>query len=148
MVAVHPVQSTSDQQDPTRYPAVSVAIPTAVTPEQSASWAYPQPEYSDEVNALTVINSLMGRVHLSGNIHKLNARQFSLVRHGMDVYKEIRQDIKVSTPFWPLGLPGWHDDWLALGLNAPTCKYLAVWRRGGKYVLLSADTSSRDGQSQ
>ena len=131
MLAVHPIQSTSDQQDPVRYAAVSAAIPTAVAPEQSASWAYPQPEYSDEINAFTVVNSLLGRVHLSGNIHKLSDHQLSIVRDGMDVYKRIRFDIKDSTPFWPLGLPGWHDQWLALGLLTPRCRYVAVWRRGG-----------------
>lgn len=135
MLAVHPIQSTSDQQDPIRYAVVSAAIATAVTPEQSASWAYPQPEWSDEINALTVVNSLMGRVHLSGALHKLNSTQLDLVRQGMVVYKSIRQDIKAATPFWPLGLPKWHDDWLAVGLRVPasssSCSYIAVWRRGG-----------------
>lgn len=131
MLAVHPIQSTSDQQDPIRYAVVSAAIATAVTPEQSASWAYPQPEWSDETNALTVVNSLLGRVHLSGALHRLSESQLSLIRDGMDVYKRIRHDIKDTTPFWPLGLPAWHDDWLALGLKAPECLYIAVWRRGG-----------------
>jgi len=131
MLAVHPIQSTSDQQDPVRYAAVSAAIATAVTPEQSASWAYPQPEWSDEINALTVVNSLMGRVHLSGALHRLSEHQLSLVRDGMDVYKRIRDDIKDATPFWPLGLPKWHDDWLAVGLESGNVRYIAVWRRGG-----------------
>ncbi|KAK5049850.1 hypothetical protein LTR84_003968 [Exophiala bonariae] len=131
MLAVHPIQSTSDQQDPVRYSVVSAAIATAVTPEQSASWAYPQPEWTDEINALTVVNSLMGRVHLSGALHKLSDAQLDLVRQGMDVYKGIRHDIKDTTPFWPLGLPKWHDDWLSVGLKAPSCSYVAVWRRGG-----------------
>jgi alpha-galactosidase len=131
MLALHPIQSTSDQQDPVLYAAVSVAIPTAVTPEQSASWAYPQPEWSDEINALTVVNSLMGRVHLSGMLHRLNESQLGLIRQGMDVYKRIRQDIKDSTPSWPWGLPGWDDEWLAVALQVPTHQYIAVWRRGG-----------------
>lgn len=131
MLALHPIQSTSDQQDPVLYAAVSAAIPTAVTPEQSASWAYPQPEWSNEINALTVVNSLLGRVHLSGMLHKLSESQLALIREGMDVYKRIRHDIKDSTPFWPLGLPGWNDDWLAVGLQAPKRQYIAVWRRGG-----------------
>ncbi|WP_406478022.1 hypothetical protein [Streptomyces sp. NBC_01615] len=33
----------------------------------------------------------------------------------------------------PLGLPGWTDEWVALGLRAPVAgaTYLTVWRRGG-----------------
>lgn len=131
MLAVHPIQSTSDQQDPIRFAAVSAAIATAVTPEQSASWAYPQPEWTDEINALTVVNSLMGRVHLSGALHKLREQQLKLVKEGMDVYKSIRGDVNRSMPFWPLGLPGWHDEWLAFGLEVEGGAYIAVWRRGG-----------------
>ena len=36
-------------------------------------------------------------------------------------------------PFWPLGLPKWHDWWIAQGLYVPgtgRC-YVAVWGRGG-----------------
>ena len=132
-LAVHPVQSTSDQQDAVRYAAVSAAIATAVTPEQSASWAYPQPSWPDELIAFTVVNSLMGRVHLSGRIDLLSEEQLALVRQGMDVYKSMRMDVKNSVPFWPLGLPGWHDEWLAVGLKVlgRERRYVAVWRRGG-----------------
>jgi alpha-galactosidase len=132
MLAMHPIQSTSDQQDAVRFAAVSTNIPTAITPEQSAAWAYPQPDWADEKIALTMVNTLLGRVHLSGRIDLLSKSQLQLVKDGMDVYKQIRQDIKSSVPFWPLGLSKWHDEWLALGLKAKDCLYLAVWRRGGK----------------
>jgi hypothetical protein len=39
ILLVHPLQSTSDQQCPGRYAAISASIPTAVVPEQGASWA-------------------------------------------------------------------------------------------------------------
>lgn len=138
MLATHPLQSTSDQQYPHHYAAIAAGVPTAVTPEQSATWAYPQPEWSDELNAMTVVNSLLGRIHLSGRLDILKPEQFKLVLDGMDVYKQIRADIPTSTPFWPLGLPAWHDDWLALGLAARSADgeetgtyYVSVWRRGG-----------------
>lgn len=85
MLSVVPLQSTSDQQDPLRYAAIAAAMPTAVAPEQSASWAYPQPEWSDELNALTVVNSLLGRVHLSGPLHRLSAAQLRLISEGTRV---------------------------------------------------------------
>lgn len=131
MLATHPIQSTSDQQDPVRYAAIAASIPTAVTPEQGATWAYPQDDWSDEVNAMTVINSLLGRIHLSGTLDKLSDKQMTLIRSGMDVYKTIRGDIKDGIPFWPLDLPHWHSKWLALGLDTPSGVLLAVWRRGG-----------------
>jgi alpha-galactosidase len=135
MLATHPIQSTSDQQDPVRYAAIAAAIPTAVTPEQGATWAYPQNNWSDEVNAMTVINSLLGRIHLSGTLDKLSDDQMALIRSGMDVYKSIRAEIKDGIPFWPLGLPHWHDEWLALGLKTTKGILLSVWRRGGSVTV-------------
>ncbi|KAE8313465.1 glycoside hydrolase superfamily [Aspergillus transmontanensis] len=138
MLAVHALQSTSDQQDPDRYAAIAAALPTAVTPEQGAIWVYPQPEWDNETNAMTVVNSLLGRVHLSGRLDELRPHQFELIKQGMDVYRTIRADLPTATAFWPLGLPHWHDDWVALGMVVHTSdnrdsgvRYLAVWRRGG-----------------
>lgn len=134
MLETHTLQSTSDQQDPVHYAAISASIPTAIIPEQSASWAYPQKEWSDEINALTVANSLLGRIHLSGRLDALSPHQLDLVYEGMAVYKQIRQDLRTATPFWPLGLPSWRDHWLALGMRCDEKKtaYITVWRRGGQ----------------
>jgi alpha-galactosidase len=132
MLAVHPLQSTSDQEDPVMYGAIAAAVFTAVTPEQSATWAYPQEGWTDEINAFTVVNSLLGRIHLSGRLDKFSESQFALISEGMHVYKSIRQELKTGLPFWPLGLPRWHDDWLATGLICGKRTFLSVWRRGGK----------------
>ncbi|MGI5380204.1 hypothetical protein ACQEV2_39360 [Streptomyces sp. CA-251387] len=51
----------------------------------------------------------------------------------MSTYKTIRGDLPKVVPFWPLGLPGWTDEWPALGIRAPSGpSYVPVWRRGGK----------------
>lgn len=131
MLSAHPIQSTSDQEDPVHYSAIAAAVFTAVTPEQGATWVYPQREWSDEINALTVVNSLLGRVHLSGRLDQLSPPQFGIIKQGIQVYKSIRNDIKSALPFWPLGLPKWHDEWLAYGLVCRDRTLLAVWRRGG-----------------
>ncbi|KAF4782981.1 alpha-galactosidase [Colletotrichum scovillei] len=133
MLAVHSIQSTSDQQDPKLYAAIAAACPTAVTPEQSASWAYPQPGWSDELNALSVVNSMMGRVYLSGRVDLLSDNQLAIVKEGLEVYKSMRGDLRHAHAAWPLDLPKWHDDWMALALTSADGKttYLAVWRRDG-----------------
>ena len=125
--------STSDQMDPVRYAAIAAAVPSAAAPEQSATWAYPQPDWSDETNALTMVNSMMGRIHLSGRPHLMDERQRAELRRATDAYKEIRHDLRDCLPSWPLGLPRWNDPWLALALTHPDGhSYLAVWRRGGE----------------
>jgi alpha-galactosidase len=126
------LQSTSDQQDPLRYPPIAAAAPAAMTPEQAAVWAYPQPGYDEDLNAFTLASALLGRVHLSGYLNRMSAEQRALVAEAVAVYKLIRADIPRSVPFWPLGLPGWTDPWVALGQRAPFATYLTAWRRIGE----------------
>ncbi|MBC2900254.1 glycoside hydrolase family 36 protein [Streptomyces cupreus] len=130
-LAVTQLQSTSDQQDPLRYPPIAAAAPTAVPPEQGAVWAYPQPEFDDDLIAFTLGSALLGRIHLSGHLNRMAEPQLALVRDAVATYKSIRGDLARSLPFWPLGLPGWTDEWLALGLRTEHTAYVSVWRRGG-----------------
>ena len=125
------LQSTSDQQDYRRYPPIAAAAPAAIAPEQAANWAYPQPEFSADEIAFTMVNALLGRVHLSGHLDRMSAPQRELVAEAVHAYKEsLRPAIGHSVPFWPLGLPRWDDSWVALGLRGPGGSHLAVWHRG------------------
>ncbi|MFB7928079.1 alpha-galactosidase [Streptomyces sp. NPDC056039] len=132
-LAVAQLQSTSDQQDPLRYAPIAAAAPSAVPPEQGAVWAYPQPGFDDDLITWTLGGALLGRIHLSGHLNRMSEHQLALVRDAVTVYKSIRGDLARALPFWPLGLPGWTDEWLALGLRVPGDRtaYLSVWRRGG-----------------
>ncbi len=123
------LQSTSDQQDPLRYPPIAVAAPMSVLPEQSASWAYPQPDMSAEQAAFTLVTGMLGRLYLSGHLDGMDAAQLDAVRDAVRVHREIRADLARAVPVWPLGLPGWDDPWLSLGLRTGEVTYLAVWRR-------------------
>ena len=131
-LARHSIQSTSDQTDPERYVSIAAAAPSCVTPEQSAVWAYPQPDWSADVNDLTLVNALLGRVHLSGRVDLLDDTGRESVRHAVRVYKELRHRIPGALPVWPLGLPGWYDPWCAAGLADPEGLLVQVWRRSGE----------------
>jgi alpha-galactosidase len=124
------LQSTSDQQDFLRYPPITAAAPAAVTPEQAATWAYPQPGFSDQEIIFTLCGALLGRIHLSGHLDQMSETQRRLVADAVDVYKRIRADVPGALPFWPLGLPRWTDSWLALGLRTPAATYVIAWHRG------------------
>ena len=128
-LAVAQIQSTSDQQDPLRYPPIAAAAATAATPEQAAVWAYPQPDQSLDEIAFTLTGPLLGRVHLSGFLNLMSDEQFDLVRSAVSVYKDVRSEIGGAHPFWPLGLPGWDDEWIAHGLRGAEATYVMVWRR-------------------
>jgi alpha-galactosidase len=125
------LQSTSDQESPLRYPPIAAAAPMALLPEQSASWAYPQADMSDEEIAFTMVTGLLGRLYLSGHLNRMAADQLALVRDGVDAHKAIRGELARAVPFWPLGLPESDDEWIALGLRAGAESVLAVWRRPG-----------------
>jgi alpha-galactosidase len=124
------LQSTSDQQDFRLYPAIAAAAPAAMTPEQAAVWAYPQPGFTDDEITFTLTGALLGRIHLSGHLDRMTEAQMALVAEALRVYKAIRPDIAAATPFWPLGLPAWDADRISLGLRAPHATYLLVWYRG------------------
>jgi alpha-galactosidase len=97
------LQSTSDQQDFLRFPPIAAAAPAAIAPEQAANWAYPQPEFTDDEIAFTLAGALLGRVHLSGHLDRMSPKQHELVAEAVEAYKDIRADLAVAVPFWPLG---------------------------------------------
>ncbi|MDI6103675.1 alpha-galactosidase [Actinoplanes sp. NEAU-A12] len=125
------LQSTSDQQDYRKYPPIAVAAPLSVLPEQSASWAYPQPDMSDEDIAYTMCTGILGRLYLSGRLDGMSAGQMRSVRDAVEAHQAVRADLARAVPVWPLGLPGWSDAWLSLALHGPDVTYLGVWRREG-----------------
>ena len=125
------IQSTSDQQDPVRASAIAAAAASALTPEQAAVWAYPQGDMDPELLSLTMVNALLARIHLSGLLDHVTGDRMALIRSAIDVYKTIRAEIPVALPSWPLGLPGWYDDWLATALTSDSGTLLSVWRRSG-----------------
>ncbi|MFE7854930.1 glycoside hydrolase family 36 protein [Streptomyces sp. NPDC057403] len=128
-LAVAQLQSTSDQQDPLRCPPIAASAATAVTPEQAAVWAYPQPHFTPDLIAFTLTGAMTGRIHLSGFLDRMDPDRFDLVRAGLSVYKELRHRIPDSLPYWPLGLPGWEDSWIAFGRRGTDADWLTLWRR-------------------
>jgi alpha-galactosidase len=129
--ATFPLLSLTDQQDHRLMPPIVAGSSTALTPEQSGVWASVDGSMTDEDLAFSLCTSMLGRIHLAGRIDTLSERQRTLVRSALDVYRGLRDRIPSMVPFWPAGLPGWHDDWLAYGLRDADGAFLVVWRRGG-----------------
>jgi alpha-galactosidase len=127
------LHSTSDQQDFRLYPPIAASAPVAVAPEQAAVWAYPQPAFTDDEIAFTLCSALLLRIHLSGFLDRMDARQRGLVREAVSAYRSIRAELAEAVPCWPLGLPGWTDPVLALGQRTAGGELLlAVWRRAAQ----------------
>ncbi|MCC3763399.1 alpha-galactosidase [Glycomyces sp. TRM65418] len=125
------MQSTSDQQEFTKYPPIAAAAPISLLPEQAANWAYPQPGMNEEEAAFCLVTGLLGRFYVSGHLNAMTGAQRRTVAEAIAVAKTLRGPIANGHPHWPTGLPGWTDPWISLGLKAPDGDLVSVWRRGG-----------------
>lgn len=138
MLSRYSIQSTSDQENYLKYATIAANSPTGVAPEQSAIWTYPMnhedvvssEELKEEV-VFNMINAILLRVHQSGHLAKLDEERKKLVKEGLDLYKNIRRDIREFYPFWPAGLSNFSDEWVSLGMRGDSKCYVAVWRREG-----------------
>ena len=79
-----------------------------------------------------MVNAMLLRIHQSGHLARLDSVRKALVKEGIEVYKEIRKDLPVGMPFWPIGLSEFTDEWSVLGIRKDNRNYLAVWRRDGE----------------
>ena len=125
------LQSTSDQQDVSRYVPIAVAAPMLMLPEQAGSWAYPSAAMDREETIASLSLGLLGRLYLSGHLPQLSAEQRALVGEAVTAHRRLRGAIRSLLPRWPLGLPGWEDRWTALALTGPQITLLTVFHRGG-----------------
>ncbi|WP_095173580.1 MULTISPECIES: glycoside hydrolase family 36 protein [Blautia] len=127
LLSRHSIQSSSDQTEYTNYAAISAAAPAALTPEQNAVWSYPLTGADAEQTAFNMVNAMTMRIHQSGHLAKLSGENKELIREGIAYYKSYRELIKISFPFWPLGMPAFDHKQFALGFRNEVCAHLAVW---------------------
>jgi len=125
------VQSTSDQTHYELYPSISAMSPSAVTPEQAGVWSYPFYEADEEEAVFNMVNAMLGRIHQSGHLNRLPEKNFARVKEAIQLYKNIRHEIKNALPRFPLGLIPFDAPWATTALDCGTHWYLSVWRKDG-----------------
>ncbi|MET7278858.1 alpha-galactosidase [Kribbella sp. NPDC005582] len=123
------LQSTSDQEHPLLYASITAAAPAAVLPEQAGHWAYPIAGSTREEFTFALVNGIPGRLYLSGHLNRMSPDELELVRSALAAHRVVLEDLETLVPSWPLGLPGWDDEWIALCLTGPSVSYLTVWHR-------------------
>ena len=97
-------------------------------PEQAAIWSYPRTNETNSTIAGNMVNAMLLRMHLSGEITTLTKEQFAIVKEGVACYKRIRKDIPEAVPFYPLGIETVNREWLCTGYRCREKTYLVVWR--------------------
>ncbi len=123
------LQSTSDQEDPLLYASITAAAPAAVLPEQAGHWAYPISGSTREEFTFALVNGIPGRLYLAGHLNRMTPGELDLVRSALAAHRAVLGDLETLVPSWPIGLPSWTDEWIALCLNGPAVSYLTVWHR-------------------
>jgi alpha-galactosidase len=140
LLSRHQLQSSSDQMDYRKYPALIPGTMAAVLPEQLAAWSYPLAGADPDEASFNMVTAMLCRIHMSGRIDRLSPESFEQVRQGIAVYKEqIQPILHRSFPFFPLGMPSVTDDVspIAVGLETGEARFVAVWRlQGGDEVIL------------
>lgn len=128
------LESASDQDDYRRYPSLVTGLSAGLLPEQLGVWTFPATAATQVEASFHMVNAMLGRIQLSGNLKQNDAIVNAHIREGIRIYKSsIRGHIPLSVPFYPLGMPRMDDKAspAALGLRAPEASFLAIWRREG-----------------
>jgi len=128
------LQSSSDQEDYRKYPAIVVGASAGVLPEQLATWSYPLSTDGPDATSFNMVNAMLCRIHQSGHLAKLSKSSLAQVKTGIQVYQaSIRPHVPNSVPFYPLGFADITDSKspIALGMSSPNLTAVAVWRLGG-----------------
>lgn len=132
------LQSSSDQEDYRKYPAITVGASAGVLPEQLAVWSYPLATDGPDAASFNMVNAMLCRIHQSGSLTKISDSSLAQVKTGIAIYKsQIRSQIPESTPFYPLGFTDITDTKspIALGMKSADRTFIAVWRLAGDSVV-------------
>jgi hypothetical protein len=91
---------------------------------------------------------VLGRMYLSGYLSSMSIPQREVVGSAIAAHRQVLEIIDAALPVWPLGLPGWEDTWVALGLRAASGDlYLSVWALPGAPSAVSLPLPGFLGQS-
>lgn len=140
------LQSCTDQEEYVRLPAIATGSTAAVAPPQLALWSYPLKTSDADQASFNMVNSMLLRIHLSGQLAELTPAATAQVRQGIRIYKEqIRNHISEAVPYYPLGMPDVTNSVqpVALGIRSPKRSFVAIWRMDGAAEVRFGNAGSR-----
>lgn len=88
MQALTSMSSFSDAHECRHIPIVAANVHRAILPEQSQIWAVLRAEDDDKRLYYSMINTLLGRMCLSGDIYDLSEKQWKIVDEGIAFYQK------------------------------------------------------------
>ncbi len=148
-LSVANLASTSDQVDYTIYPYIVSNILSLVLPEQAGIWSYPVSNVptdliDKEKTIMNMTNAMIGRMHLSSELRKLDKENFDLVKEGNDYYKYLNKYKIESYPYFPIGFSKMGDKELCYGLKSDKKVFLFVYTFNGGTKEFRLDLNIKD----
>ena len=131
MQSLFAIHSTSDQTDYRLYPYIAANMLTNGAPEQMGVWCYPLENQTDEQVVMNVVNTVLGRMQLSGQIWKITPRQKEIIAEGIKLHRRFAEFKKRAYPVFPKGLNRWGDNSVCAALSDGELALLAVWHFDG-----------------
>lgn len=159
------LQSVSDHEIYYNNPSIAAGTLACMLPEKCGFWAYPyplkyenQPKESDwsslniqsnaEETVFNLINSMLGVMYLSGHIEMCDTDNMNLIKEGIEVYKQYRNEIPESEPvFITRPLKIYESGVMALGLKTSIGTVTAVWKVNEDNDKISIDIPEKLGNS-
>lgn len=138
MLSQTQIQSSSDQTNYKKYPAILVGAMAAVVPEQLAVWAYPTAEDGPKEASFNMVSAMLCRIHQSGQLASLSPESFEQVSNAIIIYKKrLASFIPQSVPFFPLGMPAMADSIapIAVGIRNGKKAFISTWRLQGENTI-------------
>lgn len=123
--------NTSDQICYDRTPYIACNLAAYLVPERMGVWAYPLASQSENEINMNLVNAMLFRLQLSGEIHKLDERRLALVKAGVEYYNSLKEFKRTAVPYLPMGFSTFFDTTVAFGLRGENRVLLAVYNLGG-----------------
>ncbi|MBQ7369766.1 MAG: alpha-galactosidase [Clostridia bacterium] len=123
--------NTSDQVLYNRTPYIACNLASYLVPERMGVWSYPIAGQTDLQVNMNLVNGVLFRMQLAGEVHKLGEEQSQLVKDGVDFYNSIKDFKKRATPYLPMGYCKFFDQTIAFGLKDESKLLLAVYNLSG-----------------
>jgi len=122
-----PGQSTSDQQDPVRYPPIAAA-PRRVDAPSRRPLGPTAAGDGARGGRLRAGDGLLGRLYVSGYLNRCRRRNEAWWAEAVAASGDTRP-VAQSLPFWPLGLPTDSSLGHPRGLRGESSALVTVWNR-------------------
>ena len=94
MMEISSQSSFSDAHEITCIPVIAANLHRVIRPEQNQIWAVLRKEDSIQRLQYSLVNTLLGRMCISGDIYELSEEQWACIDEGMDFYRAAAPIIK------------------------------------------------------